>query len=460
MQLGQPMLVRSIVALFVAALFVLPLAAAEAAKPIALHPDNPHYFFFRGKPTILITSGEHYGAVLNGDFSYGKYLETLQADGMNLTRTFAGTYCEPDGAFKIARNTLAPATGRFISPWARSNEPGYHGGGNKFDLARFDDAYFARLKDFIAQAGKRGVVVELVLFCTMYKDDQWNLSPMNARNNINGVGAVKFADVLTLDRSGGLLPFQEALVKKIVTEVKDYDNLYYEICNEPYFAGVAMDWQHRIAEVIHETEKGFPSRHLIAQNIANNKKKVDKPHPAVSILNYHYSQPAAVSENYGLNLAIVDDETGFKKTDDEPYLAEAWEFFLSGGSGYSGLDYSFTVGHENGTFKYPPTQPGGGGPTLRAKLRVLRQFLEGFDFVKLKPDNAAKGARVLAEPGRQYAVYRTADTAELNVSQGTYRAEWIDIDTGRVAKNETINHSGGTLRLAFDKSRAVRLKAQ
>jgi hypothetical protein len=34
-----------------------------AAQPIALHPDNPRYFLWRGKPTVLITSAEHYGAV-------------------------------------------------------------------------------------------------------------------------------------------------------------------------------------------------------------------------------------------------------------------------------------------------------------------------------------------------------------------------------------------------------------
>src|SRR5207253_2868269 len=37
-------------------------------QSISLHPDNGHYLLFRGKPTVLITSGEHYGAVLNGDF--------------------------------------------------------------------------------------------------------------------------------------------------------------------------------------------------------------------------------------------------------------------------------------------------------------------------------------------------------------------------------------------------------
>jgi hypothetical protein len=62
---------------------------------------------------------------LNLDFDYAKYLDTLSADGLNLTRTFSGSYAEPQGAFNIADNTLAPKAGRFICPWARSGEPGY-----------------------------------------------------------------------------------------------------------------------------------------------------------------------------------------------------------------------------------------------------------------------------------------------------------------------------------------------
>jgi hypothetical protein len=33
--------------------------AVTSAEPLALHPKNPHYFLFRGKPAILVTSGEH-----------------------------------------------------------------------------------------------------------------------------------------------------------------------------------------------------------------------------------------------------------------------------------------------------------------------------------------------------------------------------------------------------------------
>src|SRR5262249_48144470 len=171
---------------------LLALAAAPAGaagKPLALHPDNPRYFLFRGKPAVLVTSGEHYGAVLNPDFDYVPYLDELKARRFNLTRTFSGCYREVPGSFGITDNTLAPAPGSYVCPWARSATPGAADGGNKFDLGRWDPAYFERLKDFVAQAGQRGVVVELVLFCAIYDDKLWDVNPMRAGNNVNGAGS-------------------------------------------------------------------------------------------------------------------------------------------------------------------------------------------------------------------------------------------------------------------------------
>ncbi len=103
--------------------FSFQIVTAQS-KPIALHPDNPHYFIYKNKPTILITSAEHYGAVLNLDFDYKKYLDELQRHDLNLTRLFTGAYVEPPGAFNIDKNVLAPASGRYSSPWLRSAEPG------------------------------------------------------------------------------------------------------------------------------------------------------------------------------------------------------------------------------------------------------------------------------------------------------------------------------------------------
>src|ERR1700685_723292 len=137
------------------ALFALVLCVAEARpqagapQPIRLHPANPHYFLFHGKGVALIGSGEHYGAVLNADFDYHRYLAALEADGLNYTRLFGGSYLEvPAKSFGILRNDLAPAAGRFVAPWARSGTPGYAGGGNKFDLGQWKSEYFARVWGF------------------------------------------------------------------------------------------------------------------------------------------------------------------------------------------------------------------------------------------------------------------------------------------------------------------------
>ena len=347
------------------ALFASLVSVALAAGPqqpattgnpgaLALHPANPHYFQWRGRPTILITSGEHYGAVLNLDFDYRRYLDTLAADGLNYTRVFSGAYVEPQGAFNIARNTLAPAAGRFIAPWPRSTQPGYANGGNKFDLSRWDDAYFARLKDFLTYAGTRNIVVELTLFCPMYEDLQWTLSPMRAANNVNGIGEVPRADVYTMGNYGGLLALQESLTRKLVTELNGFDNLFFEICNEPYAGPVQLAWQHRIADVIVATERDLPVKHLIAQNIANNTARITAPHPAVSIFNFHYATPPdAVGENYALGKVIGDDETGFRGTRDSIYRTEGWDFVIAGGALYNNLDYSFARRARRRQFRLP-----------------------------------------------------------------------------------------------------------
>ncbi len=109
------------------------VAVAASTQPLRLLPSNPHYFIFEGKPVVLITSGEHYGAVLNRDFDYVRYLDTLHADRLNLTRTFAGSYREVPGDFQIADNTLAPAPGKFIAPWLQRD--------GKFDLTKWDDGW-------------------------------------------------------------------------------------------------------------------------------------------------------------------------------------------------------------------------------------------------------------------------------------------------------------------------------
>ena len=91
-------------------LLILAVAVADA-EPITPHPSNPHYFIYQGKPTILITSAEHYGAVINKAFDDVPYLDTLKARDLNYTRFYPGAMFETIDKF-ITGNPLGAETAR------------------------------------------------------------------------------------------------------------------------------------------------------------------------------------------------------------------------------------------------------------------------------------------------------------------------------------------------------------
>ena len=96
--------------------------------------------------------------------------------------------------------------------------------------------------------------------------------------------------------------------------------------------------------------------------------------------------------------------------------------------------------------------------------------MDSFRFVRMSPANGVivsatpegTTARVLAEGGRQYAVYLhrgrlvkdakppyqvdddpRESTIVLEIPKGRYKAEWINTRTGAVSAEEQFNHPGG-----------------
>ena len=445
-------------------------ASGQSENVLKLHPYNPHYFLYQKKPLIIIGSGEHYGAVINLDFDFKKYIETLARDGLNTTRLFTGAYIEKLGDFGIAKNTLAPASGRLLLPWRRSNTPGYVLGGNKFDLSQWDEAYFERLKNFMQEASRNGVIVEATLFSAHYGGG-WNYSAFNPKNNINNTDSVGSVLVNTL-KNGNLLKEQEKYVRKLVNELNGYDNFYFEVQNEPWadqtdvvlqhneygsekdwrstlqvVSQASNDWQRKVAGWIKDEESRLPGKHLISQNISNFHYPIADADPAISIFNFHYALPQAVEENYYLNKAIGFNETGFAGSADKTYRRQAWRFLMAGGALFNQLDYSFSAGFENGqdtTYK----APGGGSPALRKQFAILKTFFESLNFVSLKPDptlvKSSAGARAITLSNSKdvWIIYvepmATRSHALLLNLPGAHEGQWMNVTTGQLQKKVTI----------------------
>lgn len=455
------------------------------AQPIGVDPANPHYYSYHGKPILLITSAEHYGAVINRDFDYLPYLDTLQSFGLNYTRIYPGALFEPMGKF-LSGNVLGPKMGALIVPWARSSTPGYLFGSNRFDLDQWDSKYFSRLKDFIEQAGRRGIFVEICFFNSQYSDT-WPLSPLNHENNIQGVCKGDWQDAQTL-KDPELVRRYDDYVRKITREVNAADNVILEVCDEPASIGtgvaLAGPWVSHLVDTVRQTESGLPKKHLIAQEVDGRFDSVmdlsSDPRVPVIVAQYTWGREPderggeiggmkALDFKYGLNKPIEMNETfyyplsyqGDKIADSR---VEAWEFMVGGGAGFNQL---------NGIFV--PRNPAGQSPDnlqLLSGLRNLRQFLESFEYVRMQPDSIFAGTsdkkagvycRVISEAGKQYAMYvhpsrdqtsgytaipgHYQENLVVYLPGGTYKVDWVDPALGKATASAEITHPGGQLKL-------------
>jgi len=452
--------------------------------PIQLHPENQHYFLYKGKTIALISSAEHYGAVLNLSFDFQKYLETLSEAGMNYTRVFTGTYFEIEGeSFGIQYNTLAPAKDKRCAPWVTVSSD--FSGEIKYDLSLWNETYFERLRDFISEAAKHDIIVEVTLFTSIYSDEQWNICPLNPVNNINIKHKVSRLDANTLN-NGTLFNYQVSFVRKMINELNEFNNFFLEIQNEPWsdrpvavfnlvnkedldildwtynahFADhESMQWQEKIATVIVDEEAKLSQKHLIAQCYTNFNAPIPVVGNDISIINFHYAWPETAEWNYHYNRALGFDESGFAGSEDQVYRRQAWKFMLSGGGLFNNLDYSFFVGHEDGLGKN--NAPGGGSDTLRQQLKLLSDFLHGFELEKLHPDNSC----ILSSPGlipfilsdkyNAYAVYLRAigtkkTTLKLKADNGIYQIWFLNTITGSYSEMLTIKNNSGVINIDID----------
>lgn len=492
-----------------AAAALLALTGVASAAPVRVFSANPHYFERDGQPIVLVTSDHHYGAVLDADFDFRRYLDALAAGGMNLTRIYPGGMFEVEDKY-VAGNPLGPRPGRQVLPWARSTVPGAHPAlaapgqpAYKLDLGRWSPDYFARLRAFVEHAARKGIVVEVAFFNGMYADS-WPLMAFHHRNNVQGVGRYE-ADECGLfttrdPRNEDVLFHQKAYVAKLAVELNAYDNVIYDLCDEPSLVGRpdgsivvqpdanVVPWLHALRDAFLEAEKPLPKKHLLGQTVQNLSPDLSAE-PWCDWLPAEYVRPAgrALERNYAAGKPIVDVESDYygHSLVKSPYTTDAvrlegWWFLLGGGAGVINLNGEYHRGQE------------GGAADTRERIvpqrKVLKDFVESLDLARVSRFEGVadlpKGAlaSALAAPGRQYAVYlfhaqeeaewgahfvatpgSYRDTLTLRtVPPGRYRLEWIAPAAGAVVGAETIDWAGGDLRLTtptYTLDLALRMRA-
>src|ERR1043166_5687020 len=165
------------------------LQAAPATGPLRISKKNPCYFADSSGRAIYLT-GSHTWANLQDigltnpppAFDFVVYLDFLQRHHHNFIRLWRWEF--PQWNEKKNRGFFYCAP----QPWARSGPGQALDGQPKFDLEKFDEAYFLHLRARTEAAAKRGIYVSIMLF------EGWGLRfvpeggrahPFYAANNVN-----------------------------------------------------------------------------------------------------------------------------------------------------------------------------------------------------------------------------------------------------------------------------------
>ena len=462
---------------------------------IKVSERNPHYYQYRGKEILLITSAEIYGAVINRQFDYKKYFDLLHKYRLNYTRIYPGAMIEKTG-MSIGENNLAPGP-ETIVPWARSAESGYIGGGNKFDLDKWDPEYFARLKDFISYAGQKGIFIEICFFNAQYPES-FEYSPLYKGANIQGIGDCDHVTFQYMDHDERLFVRQLEYVEKIIVETNEFDNVIYEFIDEPTLFRCnslrVYKWISALVDKAIEAERRLPKKHMLAQQLEFGVSFADDDRVAVTVTQYIEGLSRQVGGTLGLNNVYCFDkpielnETAvlpdwFLKCD--PVVSsrsEAWEFMVGGGAAFNQLNGYFCVRNPEGKDKT--------NYVILDALDKLRTFMEGLDYVNMTRDfSIIKGVSchanisVISEKGKQYAMYmhhgslnygsirrsyyipgsgKFAPIITLDMEKGGYEVTFIEPKTLKVVEKRAITCNGGEFDLPcpeYENDIAILIKA-
>ena len=280
-------------------------------------------FSYGGKPIVLITSDQHYGAVINADFDYTAFLDKLRSRGQNFTRIYHGSYIEKANDMSSGNN-IGPSDGRQILPWVRTESLGAHHvlGGYKYDLDRWDASYFVRLRDFCAKAEERGIIVEICFFNGMYAN-RWPFQAMHHPNNIQGVGTCDWDMVQSLTGdTEAFVVSGEIFSRDRARKLNDFDNVIFHICDEPWMCrkppAVFGPWVSRMIDVFKDTERALPKKHLLGQTVdleMSHNEADFSADPRIQYIDVEYSRGIDDLENeYEHDKPIVYIESAYNRS--------------------------------------------------------------------------------------------------------------------------------------------------
>ena len=432
---------------------------------------NPNYFE-DASGTPLILCGSHTWNTLqdwgtNGTIrplDFDAFVEFLKAHGHNFTLLWCTELPKFHGL--PSTETSPPDFTVNAFPWKRTGPGMATDGRLKFDLTKYDQAYFDRLHARVQALNSAGIYAGVYLFSGEFLlrfRSPTDGYPFSGPNNINGVddgyrggSPATAVSSVTMTAPTAITDLQDAYVRKLVDTLNDLPNVLWIVSQEAPIKSTW--WNDHLISFVREYEKGKDYRHPIGYGTLE--------HPTDSILYNSDADWVAPSAKVSpekscgtgkpaCKVNINDsDHSYFGMWNDSPQTNRnyAWENFMTGNQVLFMDPYLVYYPRQNRNMCISPVNGIGDKPdprweNFRDNLGYILRYSRALNLANATPRSSLCSTRYcLAQTpaaGAEYLVYAPKGgsfTVDLSAmpNDRTLAVEWFNPTTGKAISDRPI----------------------
>ena len=465
-------------------LALLGVAAASAATspakisgPLAASA-NPNYFQ-DASGSVLILNGSQTWNTLQ-DWGTNSSLQPLDFDAFVKFLTAHGHNFTLLWRVELPKFCGLPVTASsppdFWSgphPWRRTGPGNATDGGLKFDLTKFDQSYFDRLRNRVEALNNAGIYAGVYLFT-----GEWIKSfrcptdgyPLTGANNINGIDdgyttGKRGTGSISMTSPNKISALQDAYVEKTIDTLNDLPNVLWVVSEESSTDSVWWN-DHQISH-IRAYESGKKHRHPIGYGtisglpdttMYNSDADFVKPHERISPVQSCGSGRPACKVN------VNDSDHSFWEIWKYPAQQNrnyAWENFMQGNQVLFMDPYTVYYPRESRNLCLSPTNGICAGPdarwnNFRDNLGYILKYSRKVNLAKVASHGSlcSTGYCLAQTPavGAEYLVYAPSGGSfmvDLSAMPASRRLtiEWFNPSTGAAVAGNSV--PGGSSAQSF-----------
>ena len=252
---------------------------AQILTPLKVLEKNPNYFTNETGKAVYLTGSQTWNTLQDWGtndsiepLDFDAFVEFLTAHHHNFTLLWTTEL----PVFRGLPTTEGTPPDFWVTPfpWQRTGPGNATDGKPKFDLSKFNQAYFDRLYDRVRRLNSAGIYAGVYLF-----SGEWILRfrfatdgyPFTGSNNVNGIDDGGGKGSVTMTSPDEITKIQDAFVKKVINTLNDLPNVLWIVSQEAPLE--SQWWNGHLITLVRSYEAQKPFQHPVGFGVPDGDLK-------------------------------------------------------------------------------------------------------------------------------------------------------------------------------------------